>query len=370
MSHDLQLYDARVDRRVEVRTFDILEDLGQIEYVFCDKTGTLTENKMEFKRASINGIEYTADTAHNYVNHGNSHTSEETLVPQADQTFASLRPIVAQMSLLSRDPLAASEELHLTGQGMPTSVAGDGRTESRIVHTFEEDFILAMTICNTVVVSATKNTATLFQAPTRRKGIRDIFRISPRRRSPNRKRLKRPLIDTISTKHSLSLGSLFSRRQRPLKPDSTVVPRFEIHDEDDERGEQRIAAETTTDVDPEAQSSGLATGDTVVNDTSSGDSHSVVVPELAATDASHHQTAEEVAIPVPSTLPHTQTLPPLVPGLILDLPILCVSTLSQLHQHMPDGDGYPQSITVTPATSDTLLMELMLPLTIKQKDAY
>ncbi|VDL92263.1 unnamed protein product [Schistocephalus solidus] len=61
ISNDIELYDEEKNKRIEVRAFNIPEDLGQIEYVFCDKTGTLTENKMEFKRAAINGVDYWAD---------------------------------------------------------------------------------------------------------------------------------------------------------------------------------------------------------------------------------------------------------------------------------------------------------------------
>ena len=37
---------------------DLIEELGQIELVFSDKTGTLTCNNMEYKKSSVNGIIY------------------------------------------------------------------------------------------------------------------------------------------------------------------------------------------------------------------------------------------------------------------------------------------------------------------------
>lgn len=40
------------------RNSDLIEELGQVEFVFSDKTGTLTQNKMEFKNVSINGQIY------------------------------------------------------------------------------------------------------------------------------------------------------------------------------------------------------------------------------------------------------------------------------------------------------------------------
>lgn len=40
------------------KTWNISDDLGQIEYIFSDKTGTLTQNVMEFKRCSVNGVPY------------------------------------------------------------------------------------------------------------------------------------------------------------------------------------------------------------------------------------------------------------------------------------------------------------------------
>ncbi|KAK0180340.1 hypothetical protein PV327_005992 [Microctonus hyperodae] len=55
---DLDMYDERNDQPALANTSDLNEDLGQIEYLFTDKTGTLTENLMVFRRCSIDGKTY------------------------------------------------------------------------------------------------------------------------------------------------------------------------------------------------------------------------------------------------------------------------------------------------------------------------
>ncbi|XP_056269785.1 phospholipid-transporting ATPase IF isoform X4 [Pseudoliparis swirei] len=55
---DLDLYHEESDQKAQVNTSDLNEELGQVEYVFTDKTGTLTENEMHFRECSINGVKY------------------------------------------------------------------------------------------------------------------------------------------------------------------------------------------------------------------------------------------------------------------------------------------------------------------------
>ncbi|CAL9229196.1 unnamed protein product [Arabidopsis halleri] len=60
MTNDDQMYDESSDSSFQCRALNINEDLGQIKYLFSDKTGTLTDNKMEFQCACIEGVDYSA----------------------------------------------------------------------------------------------------------------------------------------------------------------------------------------------------------------------------------------------------------------------------------------------------------------------
>ncbi len=54
MKWDIQMYYAPIDKYVNVKASELVEELGQIEMIFSDKTGTLTANEMEFQKCSVN----------------------------------------------------------------------------------------------------------------------------------------------------------------------------------------------------------------------------------------------------------------------------------------------------------------------------
>ena len=58
ISQDVDMYHQPYDAPCVPKTWNISDDLGQIEYVFSDKTGTLTQNIMEFQKCTVNGIAY------------------------------------------------------------------------------------------------------------------------------------------------------------------------------------------------------------------------------------------------------------------------------------------------------------------------
>lgn len=59
ISEDVEFYNAEKEKGCRVMTKSINEELGQIEYVFTDKTGTLTCNVMVLQYLVIGGTVYT-----------------------------------------------------------------------------------------------------------------------------------------------------------------------------------------------------------------------------------------------------------------------------------------------------------------------
>lgn len=53
MEYEYRMFNIETNQPAQVQACNLNEELGQVEFVFSDKTGTLTCNQMLFRRFSI-----------------------------------------------------------------------------------------------------------------------------------------------------------------------------------------------------------------------------------------------------------------------------------------------------------------------------
>lgn len=133
---DKDFKDKKSGKTIECRALNIPEELGQVEYVFTDKTGTLTENQMIFQRCSINDVDYS----HPPIIHpegssekqGSSHLDSFSLNTQLQEDLSAIEV-----------PLIYTQPRH----HQPPALLQNSPQERMM------DFFLTLAACNTVVVA-------------------------------------------------------------------------------------------------------------------------------------------------------------------------------------------------------------------------
>ena len=66
--YDNLMFDTVSNKPSIARTSELIEELGQVEFIFSDKTGTLTVNKMDFKNCYIGGVIFGKEDEKNLEN--------------------------------------------------------------------------------------------------------------------------------------------------------------------------------------------------------------------------------------------------------------------------------------------------------------
>jgi phospholipid-transporting ATPase len=129
---DIEMYDDTTNTRAVARS-TIVSDLGRIQYIFSDKTGTLTQNVMRFKRCSVDGMVFGAPIQRSRPGMSDNDGIEPS-------SFHPLR-----MLLVGR--FQKRRQAGLEGMGGTVDASLDNKL------TFNaEMFLRVMSLCHTVVV--------------------------------------------------------------------------------------------------------------------------------------------------------------------------------------------------------------------------
>ncbi|KIY50725.1 phospholipid-translocating P-type ATPase [Fistulina hepatica ATCC 64428] len=135
----------KTDQRTLARSWNLADDLGQISYIFSDKTGTLTQNLMVFRRCSISGVVYRGESSPGpYVLDKLRGSSEASLpVPSTSST-----PTPTRVSTLPefRDPYLTTDLAAALSEEEPTPHA-------RLLN----GFLSVLALCHTVLAVPTDN---------------------------------------------------------------------------------------------------------------------------------------------------------------------------------------------------------------------
>lgn len=107
IENDVELYDEVSDMAAMARTSNMNSDLGMVEYIFSDKTGTLTDNVMKFRRCSIGGVVYGSSTISD-----ESDEMIDTLLEKAKKTNVG-KSLQSLAAVSNSDPRSAHAEFVL-----------------------------------------------------------------------------------------------------------------------------------------------------------------------------------------------------------------------------------------------------------------
>lgn len=151
---DTFMYYERIDYPCTPKSWNISDDLGQIEYVFSDKTGTLTQNVMEFKKCTINGVPYgEAYTEAQAGMRRRQGIDIEAEGAKAHKQIAEDRVRMLQdLRKMHDNPYLHDDELTFVAPDFVTDLGGASGEEQRVAN---EEFMLALALCHTVITERT-----------------------------------------------------------------------------------------------------------------------------------------------------------------------------------------------------------------------
>lgn len=148
------MYYDKIEAPCVPKSWNISDDLGQIEYIFSDKTGTLTQNVMEFKKCTVNGVSYgEAYTEAQAGMQRREGVNVDEVSRKAQDDIAKARTsMLSQLRSIHDNPYLHDDELTFVSPAYISDLVGQSGDAQKKAN---EDFMLALALCHTVITERT-----------------------------------------------------------------------------------------------------------------------------------------------------------------------------------------------------------------------
>ncbi|KAH7116846.1 hypothetical protein B0J11DRAFT_102465 [Dendryphion nanum] len=151
---DVLMYYEKIDYPCTPKSWNISDDVGQIEYIFSDKTGTLTQNVMEFKKCTVNGVPYgEAYTEAQAGMQRRQGIDVEAEGARAREQIARDRArMLEKIRKMHDNPYLRDDDLTFVAPDYIADLAGESGHEQKIAN---ESFMVALALCHSVITERT-----------------------------------------------------------------------------------------------------------------------------------------------------------------------------------------------------------------------
>ncbi|KAG8839086.1 hypothetical protein FRC18_000965 [Serendipita sp. 400] len=149
ISQDVDMWYQPYDTACVPKTWNISDDLGQIEYIFSDKTGTLTQNIMEFQKCSVNGVTYGEGITEAMRGAAKREGRDDYPDPQeqAEQLKEMKATMLEKMAKTFKNRYLQAERVTLVAPNLAEHLAD--KTNPQRQHLIQ--FFRALAVCHTVL---------------------------------------------------------------------------------------------------------------------------------------------------------------------------------------------------------------------------
>jgi P-type E1-E2 ATPase len=169
VKYDKYIYDAESKKPAMARTSELCDELGQVDFILSDKTGTLTKNNMILEKISVRDKYFSKEELINYFEsrHRNSLISEDSESSNGQESCeinsnSKMVNCVTSNNLKENFMPSKEKSFIISDENLQDKIFyfNADESNSKLIKNYENDvidFFRLANICNSIVIDYSKN---------------------------------------------------------------------------------------------------------------------------------------------------------------------------------------------------------------------